>query len=164
MVNMILRRWWLILFCIAGCGRNSVSQNFQSTERVIGCNNIVVYWLGDDSQSYYRIYLDVNKTVLNLVNTFEVSEELVNVVYAEFDNDISGSLCNDLRPANNTKVLKEIIAKRGKVKVSLTNEDLALYKSGLPYVVEMEFISIQFDDNSLISKNLGKIDVGWMPG
>jgi len=150
---------------VAGCSNHSsVSHNFQSAERVIGCNNIVVYWLGDDSKSYYRIYLDVNKTVLDSVNTFEVSENIVTVLYAEFDDDISRSLCNDLRPAIDLKVSKEIMAMRGKVKVSLSKEDLTLYKKGLPYVVEMELISIRFDDNSIISKKLGRIDVGWMPG
>ena len=48
--------------------------------------------------------------------------------------------------------------------MNLTNEDLSLYKKGLPYVIELELIRVQFDDNILISRNLGKVDVGWMPG
>jgi hypothetical protein len=162
---MILRLWLLIILFIAGCGRNSsVSQNFQSAERVIGCNNILVYWLADDLQSYFQVFLDANKLELESVNIFEIAESNITVIYKQFDEDISITLCNDLRPNNIINPLSEITARSGKVKMNLTNEDLSLYKKGLPYVIELELIRVQFDDNILISRNLGKVDVGWMPG
>ena len=155
-----------IIFLIGfGCASKvSNSQNFSSAKKIIGCSNFVVYWVSEDSKSYYQIYLDARKNNLISENSLDIAEGDIFFFYKRFESDIMSTICTDLRQAEPPQAISVKEATNGIVKVSLTDENLRLYREGIPYELRIELIDVKFDNESMFSIDLGNVNVGWLPG